>query len=250
MFLKSISALVITIIVLFSNETFAGKRFKQEQNSTKVTTPRLKRTHKVDPSKTERNLNTPNRKTKQPDYKRTRHKNSFIPNRQKDKNVSPKKVIIDCKRSKTNKKKKTKCSSRSIRHQRQKDKNVALKGNVVAHKRVRADQKKNAKTSSRPVNPNKLSTNDSSNFDNHVWCMKDLGNGYVELTHRVDREMIIFGKRVSTKVPGMPTVFTLPKLQADAELKRQQAEARKEPRSAPVLIKKKRRSLRDIFSSL
>lgn len=239
MFSKSISALIVTISIFFSTEAFAGKRFLEEHNSRKVISRQLKRTQKIHPLKTEKNLKTSNKKCKKPNYKRRSSEKSFSHNRKKDKNVALKGNVVAHKRLKVDQKKKTKRSLR--RH-------VALKRNVVAHKRLRADQKKNAKTSSRPVNPNKLATNDSSNFDNHVWHMKDLGNGYMELTHRVDREMIIYGKRVSTKVPGLPTVFTLPKIQAYAELKRQQDKAKKEPRSAPVVIKKKRRSLRDIFS--
>ncbi|MBY0501526.1 MAG: hypothetical protein K2P93_05940 [Alphaproteobacteria bacterium] len=246
-FLKSMPALMITIILLFSSEVFAAKRFRQEQDPTKVTITRLKHAHKGDSSKRKRNVKAPNGKAKKSDYKRKRNKNSLIPNRKKDKNIAPKKISIAHKRSKTNKKKKMTTKLKSVAHNRQKDKDTTPKKNVITYKKSKENKKKKAKRSAKPLIPNTQATNNSSNFDNHVWRMKDLGNGYIELTHRVDREMIIFGKRISTKIPGTPTVFTLPKQLAYAELERQQVEARKEPRSTPVIIHKKKRTLKNIL---
>jgi hypothetical protein len=80
-----------------------------------------------------------------------------------------------------------------------------------------------------------------------VWEIKDLGNGSVRLTHRVDQEVEDNGRLWKTKIHGKPTHYILRKEDLAAELKRQQDEAKKEPKAAPIRVKRTKRSLLDQF---
>jgi hypothetical protein len=264
MFWNKLSAIIIATSFLAGGEAFAKKRHNHDHDHTKRRPTIQRRTTPVADEKYEYKVTKlPNGRIKIDHYYKTLEKN---PHEVKFTTIhGPKSALDALAKAKTratkalNDKKVREAKARA-QSQTAKEKSKDYQKKVAAKKKAaqkklakkkqelrKKAQKKKAIARKKQASRSVTRSVPSNNLNNHVWTIKDLGNGTVQLSHRVDQELECNGRLLQAKMPGKPVHYILKKADLDAELKRQQDAAKREPRPAPIRARTTKRSLLDDF---